>query len=132
MAVTEKCDVYSFGVVMLETLMGRHPRELLSLLSSSSSTPSAQNTLLIEVLDQRLPPPRNRLIEGDIVLICALAFACINAKPKCRPTMKHISQQLLARKRLLAMRFSEVTLGQLMMPKVYMDIESNIITSEIQ
>ncbi|KAG6601687.1 MDIS1-interacting receptor like kinase 2, partial [Cucurbita argyrosperma subsp. sororia] len=27
--VTEKCDVYSFGVVALETIMGKHPRELL-------------------------------------------------------------------------------------------------------
>ncbi|RZC51423.1 hypothetical protein C5167_019851, partial [Papaver somniferum] len=41
--VTEKCDVYSFGVVMLEVLMGRHPSEIITLLSnvllpSSSST----------------------------------------------------------------------------------------------
>ncbi|KAK9224749.1 hypothetical protein WN943_009785 [Citrus x changshan-huyou] len=36
MAVTEKCDVYSFGVVALEVLMGSHPGDLLSSLSSSS------------------------------------------------------------------------------------------------
>ncbi|KAH9704155.1 MDIS1-interacting receptor like kinase 2 [Citrus sinensis] len=35
MVVTEKSDVYSFGVVALEVLMGKHPRELLSSLSSS-------------------------------------------------------------------------------------------------
>ena len=29
MVVTEKCNVYSFGVVALETLIGRHPTELL-------------------------------------------------------------------------------------------------------
>ncbi|KAG7964606.1 hypothetical protein I3843_09G178800 [Carya illinoinensis] len=57
MTVTKKCDVYSFGVVALEVLMGRHPGELLSSLSSSSS----QNMMLNEILDQRLPPP-NRLI----------------------------------------------------------------------
>ncbi|XP_050271533.1 MDIS1-interacting receptor like kinase 2-like [Quercus robur] len=33
MVVTEKCDVYSFGVVALEILMGRHPGELMTLLS---------------------------------------------------------------------------------------------------
>ncbi|KAI7997781.1 putative leucine-rich repeat receptor-like protein kinase [Camellia lanceoleosa] len=47
MVVTEKCDVYSFGVVALETIMGRHPRELLSSLAS----PSTQNLMLIDVLD---------------------------------------------------------------------------------
>ncbi|RHN44229.1 putative protein kinase RLK-Pelle-LRR-XI-1 family [Medicago truncatula] len=30
MVVSEKCDVYSFGVVALETLMGRHPGDILS------------------------------------------------------------------------------------------------------
>ncbi|XP_058082404.1 MDIS1-interacting receptor like kinase 2-like [Magnolia sinica] len=36
MRVTEKCDVYSFGVVALEVMMGNHPGELISSLSSSS------------------------------------------------------------------------------------------------
>ncbi|XLT29876.1 hypothetical protein HN873_061168 [Arachis hypogaea] len=30
MTLIENCDVYSFRVVALETLMGRHPRELIS------------------------------------------------------------------------------------------------------
>ncbi|KAK9116915.1 hypothetical protein Sjap_015862 [Stephania japonica] len=30
LVVTEKCDDYSFGVVALETIMGRHPVELLT------------------------------------------------------------------------------------------------------
>ncbi|CAL5387461.1 unnamed protein product [Camellia sinensis] len=37
MVVTEKCDAYSFGVVALETIMGRHPGELLSSLESPSA-----------------------------------------------------------------------------------------------
>jgi serine/threonine protein kinase len=36
--ITDKSDVYSFGVVSLEVMMGRHPRELFSFLSSSKST----------------------------------------------------------------------------------------------
>ncbi|XP_042988832.1 MDIS1-interacting receptor like kinase 2-like [Carya illinoinensis] len=44
MVVTEKCDVYNFRVVALEILMGRHPGELLTLLSSLSS----QNVMLHE------------------------------------------------------------------------------------
>ncbi|KAF5933544.1 hypothetical protein HYC85_029715 [Camellia sinensis] len=55
MVVTEKYDVYSFGVVALETIMGRHPGELLPLLASSS----AQNIMLIDILDPRLPSSTN-------------------------------------------------------------------------
>ncbi|KAK9220989.1 hypothetical protein WN944_009413 [Citrus x changshan-huyou] len=64
MVMTEKCDVYSFGVVTLEVLMGKHPRDLLSSLSSSSDP----KIMLIDVLDQRLPPPidQKNLIELDV------------------------------------------------------------------
>ncbi|KAF4371572.1 hypothetical protein G4B88_008287 [Cannabis sativa] len=96
--------------------MGKHPGDLLSKLMSSSSSSSIQHTLLSEIIDNRPSPPRNRLIEGDIVLIAMLGFACLNAKPNCRPTMKLVSQQLLAPKTLLAKRFSDVSLGQLMFP----------------
>ncbi|KAG2690372.1 hypothetical protein I3760_09G183400 [Carya illinoinensis] len=73
MIVNEKCDVYSFGVVALEVLMGRHPGELLSSLSSSSS----QNMTLNEILDQRLPLP-NCLIGQEILLVATIAFACLH------------------------------------------------------
>ncbi|KAJ0043426.1 hypothetical protein Pint_19263 [Pistacia integerrima] len=72
MVVTEKCDVYSFGVVALEVLMGRHPEEILSLSSSSSST---QNVMLIDVLDSRLSPPVNRIVKQEIMLVSTIAFA---------------------------------------------------------
>ena len=74
MKVDEKCDVYSFGVVVLEVMLGRHPGNFISSLmslaaSSSSSSPSPSpsvggNTLLKDVLDQRLPPPEDKLGEG--------------------------------------------------------------------
>ncbi|PON46624.1 Tyrosine-protein kinase [Parasponia andersonii] len=133
MALSEKCDVFSFGVVALETLMGRHPRELLSLLlSSTSSSLSAQNMLLSEILDQRLSPPRNVLVARDVVLVVSLAFACINAKPSFRPSMKQVSQQLLARKGLLTKRFSDFSLGELMIPERLLDADSEISTSEVK
>ncbi|KAJ1419637.1 Tyrosine-protein kinase, active site [Sesbania bispinosa] len=53
MVVSEKCDVYSFGVVALETLVGKHPKEILSSLESTST----HDIALREVLDQRLPLP---------------------------------------------------------------------------
>ncbi|KAL5563793.1 hypothetical protein UlMin_033540 [Ulmus minor] len=125
MTVTEKCDVYSFGVVTLETLMGRHPGELLSFLlasssKSSSSKLSAQNMLLSEVLDQRLPPPRNRVNTHDVVLVAALAFACLNAKPNGRPTMKQISQKLVAHRSQLIKNFHEISIGDLMIPESFL------------
>ena len=128
MAVTEKTDVYSFGVVALETLMGKHPGELLV----SFSSPSVQNMPLYEVLDQRLPPPSNRLIAADVILVVTLAFACVNAIPKCRPTMKQVSQIFLARRRTLAKHFRDISMGQLMIPNVFMDGEGETGTSEIQ
>ena len=123
MAISAKCDVYSFGVVALETLMGKHPGELLSWLSSPSSASLAHNMKLTEILDQRLPPPENRLVARDVVLVAILVFACLNDKPKCRPSMKQVSQRL-ARKGLLAKRLSDLSLGQLMIPEVYLDGES--------
>ena len=88
MVVTEKCDVYSFGVLSLEILMGTHPGELLASLSSSSP----QNIMLNEILDQRLPPP-NHPIARDVFFVATIAFACLQAKPKFRPTMKSFDQQ---------------------------------------
>ncbi|XP_030484151.2 probable leucine-rich repeat receptor-like protein kinase At1g35710 [Cannabis sativa] len=125
MTITEKCDVFSFGVVALETLMGKHPAELLSLVLSTSSSSLLQNKLLSEIIDQRLSRPRNRFIERDVVLVAILAFACLNVQPNCRPTMLQVSQQLLAPKGLLAKSFSDILVGQLMIPKCLLeDVET--------
>ncbi|KAK9195633.1 hypothetical protein WN943_003758 [Citrus x changshan-huyou] len=92
MVVTEKCDVYSFGVVALDILMGTHPVELLSSLSSSSLDPKI---MLIDILDQRLLLPVNQKIVQNIILVSTIAFACLRSQPKSRPTMQGISRELL-------------------------------------
>ncbi|THF94106.1 hypothetical protein TEA_025333 [Camellia sinensis var. sinensis] len=97
MVVTEKSDVYSFGVVTLETIMGKHPGELLSSLASLS----AQNIMLSDVLDSRLPHPTNPTVVRNIVLATTLAFACVHSEPRSRPTMLFISQELLVCKNTL-------------------------------
>ena len=79
MVVSEKCDVSNFGVVTLETITRKHPKELLTLLSSSPS--SIQNILLKDVLDSRLPPPQNQRVVGDIIFIVRMALKCIHFKP---------------------------------------------------
>ncbi|GLT51190.1 hypothetical protein SLA2020_246180 [Shorea laevis] len=108
--VTEKCDVYSFGVVALEVLMGRHPRELLTLLSKPYSL---QNVMLSDVLDTRLSPPRTRNVIQSIVVAAMLALACLRAKPKSRPTMKYVSQQFVACQRQLLKPFPTISLLEL-------------------
>ncbi|XP_024933555.3 MDIS1-interacting receptor like kinase 2 [Ziziphus jujuba] len=94
MAITEKCDVYSFGVVALETLMGRHPKQVLSSLSSFST----QSLLLIDVLDKRLPPPRSPSDVHNVVLVSEIALACLHANPKHRPTRENVSKYLVDRR----------------------------------
>jgi serine/threonine protein kinase len=114
MKVTEKCDVYSFGVVALEIIMGKHPTELLTSLSSSSS----QNMMLHEILDQRLPPP-NHLVAQDIFLVATIAFSCLHEKPKSRPTMKCVSQEFLSRKKPIVKPLQALSLWQLRNQEMY-------------
>ncbi|GMY13607.1 MDIS1-interacting receptor like kinase 2-like isoform X6 [Fagus crenata] len=123
MVVTEKCDVYSFGVVALEILMGKHPGELLSSLSSPSSS---QNVMLNEILDQRLPPP-NRRAAQDVFFVATVAFACLHTKPKSRPTMKWVSQEFLSHNRPIMNPLHAVSLWQLKNQETYTVGESSEI-----
>ncbi|KAI8030882.1 MDIS1-interacting receptor like kinase 2 [Camellia lanceoleosa] len=109
MVVTEKCDAYSFGVVALETIMGRHPGELLSSLGSRS----APNIMLTDVLDPRLPPPTNPVVVGNIVLVAMMAFACVRSEPRSRPTMQCVSQEFLSRMKTSVTPLHAISLLQL-------------------
>lgn len=104
MVVTEKCDVYSFGVVALEVLIGKHPGELLS---------SHQNIKLSDVLDPRLSPPVDPKVVQDIVLVSAIAFACLRSKPNSRPTMALVSKELAACKKPMRKPLQKFPFGNL-------------------
>ncbi|KAK3439016.1 hypothetical protein EUGRSUZ_C03669, partial [Eucalyptus grandis] len=90
----EKCDVYSFGVVAMEIIMGEHPGEIILMLS----TLFREDIMLHQILDPRLPIPRENSITRSIVLVVSLALACLNSNPKLRPTMKQVSKAFLAPK----------------------------------
>ena len=118
MEVNEKCDVYSFGVVTLEVIMGNHPGDLISCLPlpSLSSSRAVHNQILFrKVLDQRLPPPRNQ-IANQVVSFANTAFACLQANPQSRPTMKQVSDKLAASSPSMSVPLDLITLQQLFDP----------------
>ena len=110
MALNEKCDVYSFGVVALETLVGRHPGDLMSSLQSTST----RSVKLCQVLDQRLPLPNNDIVIRDIIHVAVVAFACLNVNRRSRPTMKRVSQSFFTELTPLSIPLSEISVQQLM------------------
>ncbi|KAJ7972603.1 putative Receptor protein kinase [Quillaja saponaria] len=98
MRVTEKCDVYSYGVVALEVMMGKHPGELITSLTSTKSSSPTDNPemFLKDVLDQRLQPPSGQLADA-IEFVVAIALACTRTIPKTRPSMHSVAQELSTR-----------------------------------
>ncbi|XP_026420008.1 probable leucine-rich repeat receptor-like protein kinase At1g35710 [Papaver somniferum] len=98
MKVTEKCDVYSFGVIILEVLMGRHPSEIITLLSQVRHSSSflddiGKNIRLRDILDQSIAAPPN-VVQNDIMCTVKVGFSCLRGDPLTRPTMEEVSAML--------------------------------------
>lgn len=73
MKVTEICDVYSFGVIISEVLMGRHPSEIITLLSeillsSPSSSKLKPDIRLTDILDPCIGEPSD-IMKKEIMYI---------------------------------------------------------------
>ena len=120
MEVNDKCDVYSFGVVALEIIMGRHPEDFFSLLStmpysfsSSSSALLAHQITIVDVLDQRILPPTHQEA-GEVLSLVKIAFSCLHPSPQSRPTMKQASQLLSTQKLHLSKPLHMITYGELL------------------
>ena len=120
MEVNEKCDVYSFGVVSLEILVGKHPGDLISSIStwSSSSAPQDDHQVaIVDILDQRIPPPtHDDEVAREVVSLVKIALACLNNSPQCRPTMKEISQVMSTQRLHLSKAFPLITFQELLDP----------------
>ncbi|KAF5189876.1 Mdis1-interacting receptor like kinase [Thalictrum thalictroides] len=112
MRLTEKCDVYSFGVLALEVIMGNHPGEFITSLTTSSSL-AGPNILLIDTLDKRLQPPTIEILK-EVVLVAKLAFECLKTCPETRPTMEFVSHKLSTGKLSVDESVYMITVGKLL------------------
>nr|GMD01808.1 MDIS1-interacting receptor like kinase 2-like [Ipomoea batatas] len=105
-----KCDVYSFGVVTLEVIMGKHPGDLITCLSTSSFS-AIDGMIFKDLLDPRLPSPK-RNVTQQLVLVAKIAVSCMNSNPQYRPTMQQVSM-LLSKERDFPNFSPDITLSQL-------------------
>ncbi|KAF3445805.1 hypothetical protein FNV43_RR10982 [Rhamnella rubrinervis] len=125
MEVNEKCDVYSFGVVSLEILVGKHPGDLISSITTWSSPSSApqhhhDQVAVVDILDQRLlPPTHDDDVAWEVVSLVKIALLCLNDSPQCRPTMKAISQVMWPQRLHLSKAFPLFTFHELLHPTAF-------------
>jgi hypothetical protein len=78
-----------------------------------TSSPFGHNTLLKDVLDQRLPPPEIKPGKG-VAHVAKLAFACLQTDPHHRPTMRQVSTELTTRWPPLPKLFSTMELEDIL------------------
>ena len=109
MEVNEKCDVFSFGVLTLEIIMGKHPGDLTSSLSSPTFT--IRELLLKDVLDQRLSLPMDEAAR-EVLSIAKIAVACLHTIPQSRPTTRQVSQKLSTQNPHFPNTLQSITLGE--------------------
>ncbi|KAK7295155.1 hypothetical protein RJT34_18060 [Clitoria ternatea] len=94
---TDKSDVYSFGVVLVELITGRKPISFMDEdegqnLIAQFITLMKENQFCEMVDDKVLKEAR----EDDILAIANLAMRCLRLNGKKRPTMKEVSAELEA------------------------------------
>ncbi|XP_047973676.1 MDIS1-interacting receptor like kinase 2-like [Salvia hispanica] len=116
MAVTEKCDVYSFGVLALEVMFGDHPGDFVSsMMMMKRSTQFAQNMMVQQLMDKRLPSPDEDVrVSREVAGVVKTALKCISSDPKSRPPMKEVAQELAKHPPGLPMPFRSISVLHLM------------------
>ncbi|XP_058092462.1 uncharacterized protein LOC131238890 [Magnolia sinica] len=106
----EAVYILVFSIVALEVMMGRHPGELISSLSS----PNREDILLKDMLDKHHSNPMAE-VAREVVFAVSMALACIWPYPNSWPTMHHVAQELsVGRPSCSLESFHALTLGQLM------------------
>jgi len=94
---TDKSDVYSFGVVLVELITGRKPITFNDEDEGQNMTAhfisAMKENQLPQILDNALV---NEARKDDILAIANLAMRCLRLNGKKRPTMKEVSMELEA------------------------------------
>ena len=94
---TDKSDVYSFGVVLVELITGRKPITFNDEDEGQNMTAhfisAMKENQLSQILDNAVVKEAR---QDDIVSIANLAMRCLRLNGKKRPTMKEVSMELEA------------------------------------
>ncbi|CAI0548266.1 unnamed protein product [Linum tenue] len=111
--VDEKWDVYGFGVVALEVIIGKHPGDLISSLTTTTKTTSP--SLLKDIIDDRITQPgEDGEVAKGVFAIAKFALACVRAEPSSRPTMQEVTMDMVTFAiPPLTQPFSQVSLEEL-------------------
>jgi len=77
---------------------GKHPGDIVTYLwqqPSQSVTDLRLDTMpLIDKLDQRLPHPKNTIVQ-EVASMIRIAVACLTESPRSRPTMEQVCRQFV-------------------------------------
>ncbi|CAL0324571.1 unnamed protein product [Lupinus luteus] len=107
--------VGTFGYIAPETMMGTHPRELISCLSK----PYTQNMMVKDILDARSSLPSLRKDMQDVVLVLTLALACLRPHPKSRPSMQQVANEFSVSKGPMHFNLCDISINQLKNEEIY-------------
>ncbi|XP_022642974.1 wall-associated receptor kinase-like 22 [Vigna radiata var. radiata] len=129
---TEKSDVYSFGVVLVELLTGQKPVTLLSQEEAKSLASyfimCVEKNCVFDIIDERV------MKEGEnnhIMKVVNLASRCLELNGKRRPTMREITLELEAIRKLENESNAREGHDEFFRSKDYQSWDDNSIISEI-
>ncbi|WVY92610.1 hypothetical protein V8G54_031698 [Vigna mungo] len=129
---TEKSDVYSFGVVLVELLTGQKPITLLSQEEAKSLASyfimCVEENCVFDIIDERV------MKEGEkcyIMKVINLASRCLELNGKRRPTMREITLELEAIRKLENESNAQEGKDEFVRSEDYKSWDDNSINSEI-
>ncbi|KAL9236364.1 hypothetical protein vseg_011044 [Gypsophila vaccaria] len=102
---TKKSDVYSYGVLLFELIAARNPHQGLMEYVELAAMNTEGASGWEEIVDSRL---EGEFDVSELNEVAALAYKCINLRPKKRPSMRDIVQVL---SRILKSRHSRKPYG---------------------